>query len=209
MINYDLDIVFPDESTDQFKVNYYDTCKILREHAQSVFNELKEVYKFPVDTNILPIVFYSICKDGKKENIQVSGENIFNVLNKKQNQINIYNVSLMKIESLKRTVRHEVIHYCLEMSNLKSGDDSAAFHAFCEKYDANPYKKLSETEQKLFERYNVTLRYVNSHYDKSDNRFSSIEINLMYELGLADSNQQKFLNAIYKEALLMSDSPNT
>ncbi len=59
-------------------------------------------------------------------------------------------------ESLKKVIRHELIHFFLFFHNLPHSDNDALFHAYCKIYDAEAYMQLRDEEQRrfiLFEEY--------------------------------------------------------
>ena len=62
---------------------------------------------------------------------------------------------------LKRTIRHEIIHYTLWLAGLPWADDSAEFWCMCEAYDGGAYEFPFEDETKI-----EYIRTFKAFYDK-------------------------------------------
>lgn len=54
-------------------------------------------------------------------------------------------------KDLKRTVRHEIIHYYLWLLDLPYDDNDLEFWCFCHVYDAGAYVKLSKDDRKYYQ----------------------------------------------------------
>lgn len=122
----------------------------LRKYGQDFLSQLQADY--PVFKDIkpeLPIVFDDFEKDENGEYVYDTGGD-FVIINNVQLIIHIYDC-WRDIETLKRTVRHEILHYVLFMISVNNSDDGGLFHYFCNKYDAHGYKEMPEKEQKIYE----------------------------------------------------------
>jgi len=121
---------------------------------------LKETY--------LPINFYWECKTDLygEEDENLNGNYYSNKVNK-QHGIDIWNLydfngSLAKPEEeLYKTIRHEVLHYILDISYLKCVDDAGAFWALCEIYNAGAYEEMVEEESELYESFMYIYKNIN------------------------------------------------
>ena len=68
-------------------------------------------------------------------------------------------------QSLKRVIRHELIHYYLFVHSLPHEDNSALFHAYCDIYDAEAYMPLNEDEEKKLNLFHDLLKDERDKYD--------------------------------------------
>lgn len=138
----------------------------LLQYAKEFGEELKNEYFFfsVINTNILPIVFHkdSIKKDTGEYDFS-SGGNFRTHGN--QSIINVY-YGDGEMDKIKRNIRHELLHYFLGMSGLKHSDDDAIFHFLCEKYDANAYKEMGETEQTLYDDLELALSEFEASFEE-------------------------------------------
>lgn len=57
--------------------------------------------------------------------------------------IKVYGVDFDDVTNLKKTIRHEILHFALWLHDIPSDDDAPEFNAFCKLYKAGAYKKLS------------------------------------------------------------------
>ena len=122
----------------------------LRKYGQEFLLQLQADY--PVFADIkpkLPIVFADFAKDESGKYIYDTGGN-FEIVDDVQIIIHIFDC-WRDIETLKRTIRHEILHYVLFRIAVNYADDSGIFHYFCDKYDAHAYKEMPEMEQKLYD----------------------------------------------------------
>lgn len=121
----------------------------LRKYGQVFLQQLQKDY--PVFKNIkaeLPIVFDDFEKDENGQYVYDTGGN-FVLIDNVQLIIHVYDC-WRDIESLKRTVRHEILHYVLFRISVNNSDDGGIFHYFCNKYDAHAYKEMPEDEQEIY-----------------------------------------------------------
>lgn len=135
----------------------------LRKYGQEFLQQLQADY--PVFQDIktdLPIVFDDFDKDDNGKYVYDTGGN-FEVLNGVQLIIHIFDC-WRDIETLKRTARHEILHYVLFRIGANNSDDGGIFHYFCNKYDAHGYKEMSEKEQ---ETYEMLLKATNEEVSKA------------------------------------------
>lgn len=138
-----------DESRNAY-AEYAEKIIELREYGQEFLTQLQADY--PVFEGIseeLPIVFADFAKDESGKYVYDTGGN-FEIVNNVQLIIHIFDC-WREIESLKTTVRHEILHYVLFRIGVNNSDDGGIFHYFCDKYDAHAYKEMPEKEQELYD----------------------------------------------------------
>lgn len=121
----------------------------LRNYGQEFLMQVHTDYPVFKDIKVeLPIVFADVQKDDSGNcKYEVGGD--FSVANDIQLIIHVYDC-WRDIETLKTTVRHEILHYLLFRIGVNNSDEGALFHYFCNKYDAHAYKEMSDSEQKLY-----------------------------------------------------------
>ena len=130
-------------------LEYYKMIEELKQYSNEFFKEIIDKCFPSLDSKILPIRFHMFAKDFdeyKKER-QTGGRLS---LDGKQNIIDIYHANLATVESLKSSIRHEIIHYALYVSNCSCTDDSGIFHALSKVYDAGAYVEMNDHEQKIY-----------------------------------------------------------
>ena len=54
---------------------------------------------------------------------------------------------------LKRTIRHEIIHYVLWLANHKNKDDELDFWCYCYVFDGGAYESLTSEDQNKYEMF--------------------------------------------------------
>ncbi len=112
------------------------------------------------------------------------------------------------INTLKQSIRHEIIHFFLLKNNLKFYDNSAIFHAFCDIYDANAYAELNCKEKGLLEKYHIAYQNIDTLQKIYENNkeanpklseqiFRNFKNRLLLELGLENDEQREAMNYIY------------
>lgn len=135
-----------------FDLEFANNCDELLKYANEFFKELINKYFSHLTPEILPIKFYKgIKSDEDYLNKTLTMGEIKSHL--KQNIINIYSITTNSIDEIKQYIRHEIIHYCLSMSNYTFGDDTAIFHAFCKRYDAHAYVEMPPDEKVKFDKW--------------------------------------------------------
>ena len=137
---------------------YADYAKRVLEYKKYIEVFLDEVIKdFSVFGNIkkdiIPVVFdkdYRKDYDFEKKTFTKGDFQNVGV----QSVIHIYDSWSMNIEDMKKTIRHEILHYLLwciaPLGNINS-DDSGIFHYFCHVYDAGAYKEMDNENAKAYE----------------------------------------------------------
>ncbi len=121
----------------------------LRKYGQEFLTQVQSDYSVFKDIKTeLPIIFDDFDKDENGKYVYDTGGN-FEIVNDVQLIIHIFDC-WRDIESLKRTVRHEIFHYILFMIGVNNSDIGGIFHYFCNKYDAHAYKEMPEDEQEIY-----------------------------------------------------------
>lgn len=143
----------------------YHKTKELDQYAYEFFKQIKEDVFSDLYTEILPIRFYAEDKyfqEGLKTRTFRKGDLDVSKKLEKQVIINIYDVKDGTIETLKQSIRHEIIHYSLYVNDLEYEDNTAAFCAMASFYNANPYKALSGIQKDIYSKYD----YIIAHYNQ-------------------------------------------
>ncbi len=140
------------EQYDRYRLEYLDRCDSLKEYVTMFAKTLKSDYFDLLAVDCIPIIFHDEMKDYSEitTGVITAGDVSSKLF---QLTINIYNVADEEIDKLKQNIRHELIHYALRVSGLKSADNSAVFHVLCNQYDANPYMEMAEDEKLLFDEW--------------------------------------------------------
>ena len=100
----------------------------------SCFNEMEEILS-SVEQGINYKIVGGFVKAGKKQAyIRIGIDTDNNILNK----------------TLKRTIRHEIIHYVLWLIDLSWEDDSLPFWCLCYVFDGGAYEMLSPEDEEYF-----------------------------------------------------------
>lgn len=122
----------------------------LRKYGQEFLKQVQSDYSVFKDIKTeLPIIFDDFDKDENGKYVYDTGGN-FEIVNDVQLIIHIFDC-WRDIESLKRTVRHEILHYILFRIGVNNSDDGGVFHYFCKIYDAHGYKEMPEKEQIIYD----------------------------------------------------------
>lgn len=151
-----------DESRNAY-AEYAEKIIELREYGEEFLTQLQADYPVFADIKAeLPIVFAEFDKDESGKYVYDTGGN-FEIVNDVQLIIHIFDC-WRDIESLKTTVRHEILHYVLFRIGVNNSDDGGIFHYFCNRYDAHAYKEMPEKEQEL---YDAMLKATNEEVCKA------------------------------------------
>lgn len=135
----------------------------LREYGQEFLKQLQTDYSVFADIKAeLPIVFADFEKDESGKYVYDTGGN-FEIVNDVQIIIHVFDC-WRDIESLKMTLRHEILHYVLFIASVNNSDDGGIFHYFCDKYNAHAYKEMPKKEQEI---YNVMMKGTNEEVSKA------------------------------------------
>lgn len=151
---------FPDIDDPQEIIMYYKLERAATKYAFKFWDILTQGSPLPIRGDILPIFFQdrlAVVYDmeyGK-------GRNTFaNFAYSRYAPQAVIRIALPRRtknsylhKALKKSIRHELIHYYLWLHELPCEDDSALFWAFCNIYDGGAYKELSAEESSKFERF--------------------------------------------------------
>lgn len=135
--------------------NYVERIKTYKEYIAKFVD--KVIQDFPifadVDKDIIPVVFdkdYKKDYDFEKKTFTKGDFRNVGV----QSVIHIYDSWNRNMDKMKKTIRHEILHYLLwciaPLGNINS-DDSGIFHYFCHVYDAGAYKEMDNENAQAYE----------------------------------------------------------
>ena len=151
------------DETKNAYAEYAEKIMEIRKYGQVFLTQLQADYSVFNDIKTeLPIVFDDFDKDENGQYVYDTGGN-FEVVNGVQLIIHIFDC-WRDIESLRKTVRHEILHYVLFRIGANNSDDGGIFHYFCNKYDAHGYKEMPEKEQEIYE---MLLKATNDEVSKA------------------------------------------
>lgn len=114
-----------------------DTCYFINDKVipLSCFNIMDE-YLYSVENDLDYAIQGGFVKAWKKQAyIRIGIDTGSSILNK----------------NLKKTIRHEIIHYCLWVLDLPFEDNSLEFWCLCYVFDGGAYEKLSSDAMKYYE----------------------------------------------------------
>ena len=141
------------EITEEEYVEYIELRKMkkLELYAYTFWEQLaKEIFCWTINAKSLPIFFKPI-DDIFQDN---SNGHISNQKMDSGIEIVTLTVNLHKacgLDILQRTIRHELLHFGLFISDLKNTDFDAVFKILCELYDANFYKRdIGELNNQIY-----------------------------------------------------------
>ncbi|MCD8018704.1 MAG: hypothetical protein LUF92_03710 [Clostridiales bacterium] len=183
-----------------FGEKYLDCMNYAHEFAEQIKNEWflgydanKNQIFYMVNTDILPIVLHvDFLNDQDFKNEKYTSGNF--ISQDKQNIINIY-YCVDEEDSVKSTIRHEILHYMLYVADLKYDDDCAIFHYLCGMYNANAYKEMPEEEKVLYGKI-MSAIYRLPTMLKEDYRMSAI-CSMLIAIGVKEDSM--FYNLEAKE----------
>ena len=128
-----------------------------------------------VNDKIVPLSFFNIMDEylySVENDLDYAVQGGFVCAGKKQAYIRIGIDASNSIfnEKLKRTIRHEIIHYYLWVLGLPYMDDSLEFWCLCHVYDAGAYEELNYDDEEyynlfvdLFDTYIADLQWNVKH----------------------------------------------
>lgn len=147
--------------TQEQQATFYKMERRAIEYAKSFYRNIS-VFNIVLDDfdYILPLVFVSrgdvIMEDPNNRTLP-EGRFAIDPINNKKVCIRIAlpwrNKSISLSPNLKRTIRHELIHYYLYINDLPFADDTALFTAYCYLFDAGAYMPLSEEEEAKYQAF--------------------------------------------------------
>lgn len=118
-----------------------DTCYFINDKVipLSCFNIMDE-YLYAVENDLDYAVQGGFVKAWKKQAyIRIGIDTGNSILNK----------------NLKKTIRHEIIHYCLWVLDLPFEDNSLEFWCLCYVFDGGAYEKLSSKNKEYYDLFKV------------------------------------------------------
>lgn len=137
---------------DRNDAEYYRKVEGLEKYAKTFFAQIIHECFPLISKDVLPIKYHRFLKSWSEySQKECFLGNFYKVGN--QSIINIYEVDSLPLERIQQNIRHEIIHYCLNHSDLKYDDNSGVFHALCKIYDAGAYQEMNEREQHIFDMF--------------------------------------------------------
>lgn len=80
------------------------------------------------------------------------------------------------------TIRHEIIHYVLNVLNLEASDYSALFHILCELCDANAYSGMSIFQERLFDGCYEIIKDLYNLSKEDEDRVIKMSLKIMFQI---------------------------
>lgn len=147
--------------TEKEMCNYFIREQKVMEYGEEFFRDIcaclimTGTYTF-VNDEVLPLSCYNLMDEYIKaveEDSDYVTNGGFVEAGKKQAyiRIGIDTSSDILSESLKKTIRHEIIHYYLWVLGLPHRDNNLEFWCLCHIYDGGAYEQLSEDDQSYYE----------------------------------------------------------
>jgi hypothetical protein len=141
-----------------YKNRYAEYAKRLEEYKRYITEFIDEITAdfsifSIIDKDIIPVVFCSDFRkdhDWNKKTFTAGDNHTYGI----QSVIHIYNSWNDNTDDIKRTIRHELIHYllwCVNPFGVWQKDNSCVFHYFCNVYDANAYEEMDKDNKELYE----------------------------------------------------------
>lgn len=139
--------------------NVLERYKIVHDYSKEVWSEmLNKCFTSLIKVDKLPLYISEklLGKNGEKYTLgRVSN---IEPNNKKIIVIEISINPVLDLEEIKETIRHELIHFGLIISDLKSDDNSAVFNLLCEVFDApSSPDNLLDNELQLYTEFKETF----------------------------------------------------
>lgn len=139
------------------QANYYRKQQKVYEYAMEFWKEIVACgNRMEVNDDVLPIQCFNEMETiveavEHSDKIRVTG--IVNSFKNKQSVIRIgINGDNDRLSvSLKRTIRHEVMHYFLWLMDMPWDDDSLEFWCLCHAFDGGAYKTLNDTDKHKYD----------------------------------------------------------
>lgn len=154
------------------KIRYYKLCEEADEYANIFFKKICNACGHPamVKDDILPLVFRNI------KELEVRGR--FTIYNKQICILFGIDTTRTKIISdMKRTLRHEIIHYFLWSMDMSYDDNSLEFWCLSYMFDAGAYMKLSKEDKYIYDMFkkdydNIIEQYQNKIHESFIGKFA-------------------------------------
>lgn len=141
------------------RIRYYKLCEEAEEYANTFFKELCNTCGNPaiVKDDILPLVFKDIRE------LEVRGR----VANYNKQICILFGIDTTRtkiVSDMKRTLRHEIIHYFLWLLDMSYDDNSLEFWCLSYMFDAGAYKKMSKKDKQIYNVFkkdydNIEMKY--------------------------------------------------
>lgn len=160
------------------QATYYRKEQKVYRYANDFFKELVpffDIIRMSMNDDVLPL--YCFNEDEEILRAVKSGKNSYvaggMIEFKKQAVIRIgLDCRSDKLTAaLKRTIRHEIIHYCLWVMERKHYDNDLAFVCYCYVFDGGAYESLSDNDKEkfllfkeLYDKYILDLSYREKAY---------------------------------------------
>lgn len=148
--------------TQEEQANFYKMEKLAMEYAKAFYRNIS-ISEIVLDYTdyILPIVFtsrYAAIEEAGDSKIFHQGQLSIDPMNNKRFCVRIalpirHGKNIYLSKDLKRSIRHELIHYFLFIHDLPSDDNTALFWAYCYLFDADAYMPLSGEESAKYEKF--------------------------------------------------------
>lgn len=152
--------------TEKEKANFYDLERKAMQYARAFFRNIC-ISNHVLDSTsyILPIIFvtrYEVIAEDLDARIIPEGRLAIDPVNRQRFCIRIalpiQEGRAALYPGMKRTIRHELIHYYLYINGLPCTDESALFWAYCYLFDADAYIKLSPEEEAKYQKFLSALQ---------------------------------------------------
>lgn len=208
------------ELTNKEKIQFYDKCKQLNNHALDFFSKVIDDLMVIIDKNILPIQYneWLAGKNGSGNDylgclyFNCDIERPFKI--RSQATIEIYGISDKSIPNneIYSAVQHEIIHYILYVLNLRSDDTDGIFHALCEIYHTKAKEPMNSDEQRCHDQFMFIYDYIKHSHNYKLCVSPKIALNsMLHYLGKIEGNTvdkdiQLGEEEIYKEFMKLYEN---
>lgn len=146
--------------TEKEMCNYFIREQKVMEYGEEFFKDIcacmmgTEICKF-INDKVLPLSCYNIQEEylyavEKKLGYAVCG-GFVSAGRQSYIRIGIDASNSILNPTLKKTIRHEIIHYCLWILGLPHDDNSLEFWCLCHVYEGGAYEQLSADDKKYYE----------------------------------------------------------
>ena len=148
--------------SDEEKIRYFNLEQKVHKYANEAFREIVKYFEDWTDfsTHITDELLPLYCFDEMAEivaaiecgqNYYAGGGFVSTVRKQAVIRIGIRATTDKLTAKLKRTIRHEIVHYCLWLKNRGHNDDDLDFWCYAYMLDAKPYEKMTKENQEKFE----------------------------------------------------------